>query len=87
MKQKDLDLVKKVRQKSSCIIRFIPNHPKAVLGIYDKKEIIVIEDPKSNLNDSPALWTNNQSMVIMAQTYFDNLWRKASENPQLKEQY
>jgi hypothetical protein len=33
------------------------------------------------LHNSPALWTNNQSIVIMAQTYFDNLWDKASENP------
>ncbi len=82
-KQKDLELIHKDWQKF-CTIKFIPKLPSAVMGIYDKKEMIVVEDPQSNLSDSPALWTNNQSMVILAQNYFDNLWRKATDEPVFK---
>jgi sugar-specific transcriptional regulator TrmB len=81
LNRKDLEFVRKIKQELCCNFRFISSHPKAVFGIFDKKEIIVVEDPKSSLHNSPALWTNNQSIVIMAQTYFDNLWDKASENP------
>jgi len=79
-KQKDLELLRELNS-SCCMFRFISNHPSAVLGIYDEKEIIVIEDPHSNLNDSAALWTNNESIVTIAQNYFEILWLKATDEP------
>ena len=77
-KQKDIELIRNIKPKS-CRFKFIPNTPSAVLGIYDKKEIMIVEDPNSNLSDSPALWTNNESMVIIAQNYFDHLWLNATD--------
>jgi len=37
-----------------------------VLGIYHKKEVFVVVDPREGLFDSPALWSNNQSLISVA---------------------
>ena len=84
LSQSGLETAIKFKQKSACAIRFITTHPEAVLGIYDRREIILIEDPKANLNCSPALWTNNKSIISLAQYYFDILWDNSSDNPHLK---
>lgn len=61
-------------------VRFISHLPKTVFGIYDKKELFIIIDPKSDLAGSPALWTNNQSLIALIQEYFEILWLTARED-------
>ena len=68
------------KEKPSCQIRFIPNHPRTVLGIYDKKEIFIIAFSKTDLPGSPALWSNNFSLIALAEDYFEKLWFTAIEN-------
>lgn len=63
-------------------VRFIAHLPKTVFGIYDKKELFIIIDPKSDLSGSPALWTNNQSLIALVQEYFEMLWENAQEQNQ-----
>jgi hypothetical protein len=60
-------------------IRFLLSCPKTVIGIYDKSEGFVIIDPKEGLFDSPALWSNNQSLMSVVQDYFEVLWLTAME--------
>ncbi len=60
-------------------VRFILQHPDTVFGIYDHKELFVIVDPQSDIPGSPALWTNNQSLLSVLQGYFDMLWQTAKE--------
>jgi hypothetical protein len=52
-----------------------------MLAIFDEKEAIVLEEDIIGANNSPALWTNNQSMLTMAKNYFNNLWRKSTQKP------
>lgn len=65
-------------------VRFISHHPQTVFGIYDNRELFVIIDPKSDLHGSPALWTNNQSLISLVQDYFDMLWQSAKEKPTIE---
>jgi sugar-specific transcriptional regulator TrmB len=67
-----------------CKIRFWAGTPKTVTGIYDKREVFIIIDPEEGLFDSPALWSNNQSLISVVQEYFDKLWLTAMEEPTLK---
>jgi hypothetical protein len=60
-----------------------PGSPKTVLGIYDKKEVFMIIDPKEGLFDSPALWSNSQSLISVVQDYFEILWLTTMEKPKL----
>jgi sugar-specific transcriptional regulator TrmB len=66
-----------------CDIRFLPGCPKTVIGIYDNSEVFIIIDPKEGLFDSPALWSNNQSLISVVQDYFEILWLTAMEEPKL----
>ena len=66
---------------SMCEIRFLSDWPKTVFGLYDKKEVFIIVNPKRDLHDSPALWSNNQSLVTAIQEYFELLWLTSMESP------
>jgi hypothetical protein len=57
--------------------------PNTVIGIYDKKEVFIVIDPKEGLFDSPALWSNNQSLITVVKDYFEILWLTAMEEPNL----
>jgi sugar-specific transcriptional regulator TrmB len=67
-----------------CSIRFLPGKSKTVTGIYDKKEIFIIVNPTENLFHSPALWSNNQSLLTVIQEHFDILWLISMEQPNQK---
>lgn len=67
------------RKSPLCNVRFIFGPPKTVLGIYDKKETFIIVNPTKGLFDSPALWSNNQSLISVVQDYFETLWLTALE--------
>ncbi len=72
------------RVRPSFQIRFISNRPKTILSIIDAKQLFIIVDPTANLPDSPALWSNNQSLLSIAQEYFNHLWNATPENPNYK---
>lgn len=67
------------RKSPFCNIRFMPGVPKTVLGIYDKNQVFIIVNPKEGLFDSPALWSNNQSLISAIQDYFEVLWLTSME--------
>lgn len=67
-----------------CLIRFLEGHPKTVTGIYDKKEVFIIVDPEEDILNSPALWSDNQSLVTAMQEYFDLLWLTSMQHPNEK---
>jgi sugar-specific transcriptional regulator TrmB len=78
----DMELARQFCRKSPfCEIRFLPIPPKTVLGIYDQNHFFVIIDPKKGLFDSPALWSNNQSLLHVIQDYFEMLWLTAMAEP------
>ncbi len=66
-------------ESSSCNIKFLSGKTETVIGIYDKKESFIIVDPEQGLFDSPALWSNNQSLIRVLQEYFNTLWFNAIE--------
>jgi sugar-specific transcriptional regulator TrmB len=65
-----------------CSIRFMPGRAKTVIGIYDKKEVFIIINPQKGLLDSPALWSNNHSLISLVKDYFDILWLTSKEEPE-----
>jgi len=73
------DQIAHLKAKPSCQVRFLTTSPQTILGIYDRKEIFVFETPTENIDGSPALWSNNQSIVSIVTDYFDVLWLTAIE--------
>jgi sugar-specific transcriptional regulator TrmB len=73
-------LIQYCREKPSCQIKFFLEYPKTIFGIYDKKEVFIIVFPKTDLPGSPALWSNDPSLIAMAENHFETLWSTAAKN-------
>jgi hypothetical protein len=78
-----------LKAKPSCQIRFLTTSPPTNLGIYDGKEVFVFENPTESIDGSPALWSNNKSLISIMIDYFDILWLTAlevtSEKPKIRQ--
>ena len=76
-------LIQFCRAKPFCQLRFIPHYPKTIFGIFDKQEVFIIAKSKTDLSGSPALWSNNESLISVLQDHFEILWLTAMEEPKL----
>ena len=75
-----LDQIEELRKKPHCQIRFLTSVPPTILGIYDRKEVFVFKNPTESINMSPALWSDNPSLISMVLDYFEVLWLTALED-------
>ena len=64
-----------------CEVRFLPSAPETVMTIYDRKEILIITDPNARMSESPALWSNNPSLISGMRDYFTIVWTTALKEP------
>lgn len=78
------EVLKSYKGKLSFEAKYTPKPPPTVMAIIDKKEVIIIASPSKALTDSPALWSNNPSLVEIAHGYFEMMWHKAHKNPKPK---
>jgi len=62
-------------------LRYVPSIPKTVMVKYDNKEVFIFTRPTAELNNSPALWSNDPSIINMAEDYFEILWITALQEP------
>jgi sugar-specific transcriptional regulator TrmB len=60
-------------------VRFISAPTQVVMTVFDNKEVIIVASAKAGLTESPALWSNNPSLVELAYNYFEILWITAIE--------
>ena len=72
--------IENVRKNPTVQIRFIAEHPTTVFGIYDEKEMFLIVFSKTGLPGSPALWSNNDSLIALARESFETLWHQATRS-------
>jgi len=57
--------------------RCVSPEPETIVGIYDRKEVFVIERSTARLSESAALWSNSKSLLALATSYFEKLWDTA----------
>jgi len=79
-KELDLDILKTYWKSPYTTVKFVQSPPKTVMAIYDKKEVFIYMEPTADFTGSPALWSNNPSLVAMAGDCFENLWNTAMES-------
>ena len=75
-----LNQIKELRKKPHCQIRFLTSVPPTILGTYDKKEVFIFKNPTTSINMSPALWSDNPSLIAIVTDYFEMLWLTALED-------
>ncbi len=71
----------KILKENSSSLRYIHTTPSAVVSIYDGKEVLLSMSENAGPHDSPLLWSNNNSIVSMANSYFEKLWKTSTEEP------
>jgi sugar-specific transcriptional regulator TrmB len=75
------ETIKKYWRPPCAEIKYIPTVPRTVMAMYDKKEVFIFIKPTAEMNESPALWSNNPSLLAMAEDCFEILWSTAMESP------
>jgi sugar-specific transcriptional regulator TrmB len=65
-------------------LRYGHHPPLAVIGIFDKREVIISTSTITGLGETPVLLSNNHCLLLMAQNYFEMAWITAAE-PNLNE--
>ena len=68
---------------SSFKVKYIRTSIKAIVAVFDNKEVILITSPTLDLNQGPALWSDNPSLVQIAKKYFEMMW---TESLQIKKE-
>ena len=72
------EIIQDFMKNPSFKLRYILNSPLAVVTIYDRKEMLVTTSALADLGESPALWSNNPSILAMAKGCFETLWETAN---------
>jgi sugar-specific transcriptional regulator TrmB len=66
--------ITEIEKKMGICTKYISSAPPALLLIFDKKEVLIINSATAKLADATSLWSNNPSLVAIAQHYFESLW-------------
>jgi hypothetical protein len=61
-------------------LRYVPASPRALVTIYDRKEVLFSVSATSSLEDT-CLWSNNPSLLAVVQDYFELMWITAMQTP------
>ncbi|MCW4005548.1 MAG: hypothetical protein NWF04_02970 [Candidatus Bathyarchaeota archaeon] len=68
-------LLQTLQQNPNFEVRHIPSPINAIGGIFDNKEVCLILSPTTPFAASPALWSNNNCLIHITQTYFETHWK------------
>ncbi len=60
-------------------LKILYNSPDTRCGIFDYKEVFIATYPSRGAFQSPALWSNNPSLIIAFQDHFEKMWLEAKE--------
>ncbi len=60
-------------------VRYSHTPPRTILAIIDKKEVTIVTLKEANLDASPSLWSNNPSLIEIAQDSFEKMWNEAKD--------
>lgn len=71
--------LKTLMQHSNFTLRIIPELPKAVFSLWDKKAALIVTSHIGTQSQTPTLWSNNNNIVSLCQDYFEHLWVNAKK--------
>ena len=72
-------IIQDLTKNPSHRLRYILKHPSAMVTVYDRKEMLVTKSAKTGLGESPALWSNNSSLLAIINDFYEILWITAME--------
>jgi sugar-specific transcriptional regulator TrmB len=73
------EITKNFRKNSSWEVRYVLNPPSVVFAMFDEKEVVISTSAVSPIT-SPALWSNNASILAVIRDYFERMWLTSLED-------
>jgi hypothetical protein len=73
------EIVKALMQNPLYKVRYVLRPPPAPLLIVDKKEVYIVASSRTELDESPILWSNSPSLLAVFRGYFEMAWITAIE--------
>jgi sugar-specific transcriptional regulator TrmB len=61
-------------------VRYCNQSLSAILGIFDKKELMISISTVRGLGETPTLFSNNLCLLAIAQSYFETMWLTAMKS-------
>jgi sugar-specific transcriptional regulator TrmB len=74
------DFLKHLKKSPNFKIRYLPNAPKALMSMYDKKEAWICTCINPEVEACPTLRTSNSCLLSIFQDYFEMMWLKTIES-------
>jgi len=74
------EMVNNFKKYPNYELRNIHNNPQAIIGIFDKKKIIITTSAKVGFAEVPSLWSDNPCLVSVFCEHFEQAWAKAAKN-------
>ena len=65
------------REQPNTLIRYVDGASEVIEVIVVDQEVFLMTKPKLALEESPALWSTNKSLVVALRICFDSVWEKA----------
>ncbi|PVX26255.1 MAG: hypothetical protein CW716_06395 [Candidatus Bathyarchaeum sp.] len=66
------EILKKIEKHNSYVVTYRKNIRIGLLAIFDENRVIIDTSKEEDSKKGPALWSNNQNIIEIAQFYFDN---------------
>ena len=57
-------------------IKYLNLTPSVCFAVFDKKELLLMNNPKLEYSNSSVIWTNNTNLIELARSYFERLWNQ-----------
>jgi len=73
------EIIGDLKKMSNYKLRYILNPPSAIIGIFDKKRVIIKTSASVGLAEAPSLWSNNPSILSVFNDFFELTWITAIE--------
>ena len=71
--------IEKFKKFPNYELRYILEPPKAIIGIFDKKNALITISACADLGGAPALWTDNPCILSILSDYFEIMWITAMD--------
>ena len=69
--------LQKLQKFGSLQVRSISSYPEGVFAVFDKELVCICAYPIPYPVETAALWSNTPTLINLAQSHFDLLWRDA----------
>ena len=67
-------MVRALTKNKNFEVRYFNSSPEAIVAIFDRKYVFVTISIASKFSESPRLWSNSESILALAQGFFEAKW-------------